>query len=108
MGIEYKPHFCVGKIFDEKSEAIDYCIEKGLCTDDDIDNVGGYLDDVEFIDKNIRAELLDGYSGYGYTVGYQPSVRDVDNFAKNVKEAQEKWLALTGDKAEIIHSVCIY
>ena len=108
MGIDYKPIFCIGREFEDKYEPKDYCIEKGLCTEDDVDDADGYIVEVTFVDKDIKADNLDSYSGYGYVVGYMPSVRDLDNFAENVKSAQEKWLKFTGDKAEIIHTVSIY
>jgi len=109
MGVSYRPVLAIGAEFEDASECVD--LLRHLLSADDLLTIGDEGDSfISELTINMMyrpaVKCLNLYSGYGWYVGFDLSVRDVEKFSENVADAIQKWNEMFPDvPAQIIHTV---
>lgn len=107
MGISYSAILAIGKEFDEQSEAVQFLVDNGLATEEEIEEADGPSEWL-YNHESLDGSMLNYCSGYGFYIGFDISVRSTERFAKDYTEGLAEWNKLFPDTpAEIVHTVMV-
>lgn len=112
MGIDYKPLFYLGKVFEDAKSAEDFIKDSRVLNDKELDKLYKY-GITEFLEEypHLEGETIDCWKGQGVVLGYdlEPYLNEPQSYLYAYNEAMKAWKELFHDfEPEIIHEVKVW